>query len=167
MTLILLRPITPQNLASFKAVRLRALEDAPYAFGSTFTREATLSDAKWLARAHRWNGIAGVGYLAVESGSACGIAGALVDPAQPARAQIVSVWTAPEHRRKGVGRRLTNEVIDWAQSRGLRELVLKVTNVNAAAVAFYEQLGFAKTGRVEPYANDPNLVEHEMLRKVP
>jgi ribosomal protein S18 acetylase RimI-like enzyme len=164
--LILLQPIAPQNLALFKAVRLRALEDAPYAFGSTLSREATLSEAEWLSRAQRWNGVAGIGYLAVESGRAFGIAGALVDTADITRAQVVSVWAAPERRRKGLGRLLMNEVVGWAQTRGICELVLKVTSVNAAAIAFYERLGFATTGRVESYANDPAVVEHEMSRRV-
>src|SRR4051794_11332466 len=34
--------ITPDNMDLFKAVRLRALQDAPSAFGSTYEREATL-----------------------------------------------------------------------------------------------------------------------------
>ena len=161
----MLEPITPENLALFKAVRLRALEEAPYAFGSTYAREAALSDAEWRARLKRWDGVGGVGYLAVESGAACGIAGALVDPAEPARVELVSVWTAPTHRRKGIGRRLTNEVLAWALSREIGEVVLKVTNVNAAAIGLYERLGFQRTGRVGPFANDPRLVEFEMSRR--
>ena len=37
-----------------------------------------------------------------------------------------------------------------------------VTSSNDAAIRFYERLGFAKTGRVQPYPNDGALVEYEM-----
>jgi ribosomal protein S18 acetylase RimI-like enzyme len=54
--------------------------------------------------------------------------------------------------------------MSWARSRGAAAMVLLVTSNNHAAIAFYEQLGFKRTGRTEPYPNDPNLVEYEMLK---
>jgi len=33
-------------------------------------------------------------------------------------------------------------------------------------MAFYERLGFIRTGRTEPYPNDPALIEYEMSRPV-
>ena len=41
-----------------------------------------------------------------------------------------------------------------------------VTSCNEGAIRFYEGLGFAKTGRVQPYPNDPRLVEHEMGKEL-
>jgi len=43
---------------------------------------------------------------------------------------------------------------------------LMVTSNNAPAISFYLQLGFACTGRSEPYPNDASLVELEMLRRL-
>jgi len=74
------------------------------------------------------------------------------------------MWTAPTHRRCGLGRRLVDEVMSWACSRGATSMVLLVTSSNDAAIAFYEQLGFKRTGRTEPYPNDPKVVEYEMLK---
>jgi ribosomal protein S18 acetylase RimI-like enzyme len=39
-----------------------------------------------------------------------------------------------------------------------------VTSANHAAIAFYQRLGFAMTGRTETYPNDPALFEHEMAK---
>jgi ribosomal protein S18 acetylase RimI-like enzyme len=39
-----------------------------------------------------------------------------------------------------------------------------VTSRNDAAMRFYERLGFKRTGRTEPYPDDPALVEYEMAR---
>lgn len=159
--------ITYENARAFKAVRLRALLDAPHAFGSTYERESKFSDAEWLARIERSNGDTGVGFLAMDDGVPCGIAGALLDIATRQRAELVSMWIAPSHRRRGAGRLLVSEVCAWTHSRGLAALYLMVTSNNQPAICFYEQLGFQRTGRTAPYPNDPSLIEYEMSRPLP
>ncbi len=62
------------------------------------------------------------------------------------RAHVVSMWVAPDVRREGVGRRLIDAVVEWAQSRKMREVKLMVTSVNHGAIAFYERMGFGMTG---------------------
>jgi len=120
--LIVVEQITPSNISIFKDVRLRALQEAPYAFGSTYAREVQFTEAEWLQRLERWNGESGAGYLAMEGNVACGIAGSLLDENDPTRAQLVSMWTAPTHRKSGVGRLLVGAVFDWAKARDVRTL---------------------------------------------
>lgn len=43
--MITIEPITPQTALTFKAARLRALQDTPSAFGSTYAKESQLTDA--------------------------------------------------------------------------------------------------------------------------
>jgi ribosomal protein S18 acetylase RimI-like enzyme len=160
-------PVTPQNVHIFKAVRLRALQDAPYAFSATYAKESQFTDAEWMERTIRWNGEKGIGFLAMDDGAPCGIAGSFLDPEDATRAQLVSMWTAPAHRQRGVGRLLVNEVIAWAGRRGACILRLMVTSNNDLAILFYERLGFTRTGRTEPYLNDPAVMEYEMSRPVP
>jgi ribosomal protein S18 acetylase RimI-like enzyme len=165
--LIAIEPITPQNLPLFKELRLRALQEAPYAFGSTYAREAAFTDFEWAARLDRWNGFRGVGFIALDSGSPCGIAGTLLDEKNPERADLVSMWTAPSHRQTGVGRLLVKRVLEWSAGRNVSTLLLMVTSNNAGAIRFYEKLGFARTGRTEAYPNDPAVTEYEMSRSIP
>ena len=47
--LISIAPIALLNTLVLKAVRLRARQDAPHAFGSTYTREPQFPDAEWLS----------------------------------------------------------------------------------------------------------------------
>lgn len=164
--MILVEQITRENVAIFKEVRLRALQEAPYAFGSTYAREAQFDDVEWTRRAERWSGERGIGFLAMEDGAACGIAGSFLDAEDARRAQLLSMWTAPTHRRKGVGQMLVENVLKWAKSREARVLQLMVTSSNDGAMRFYERLGFARTGRIEPYPNDPAMVEYEMERAI-
>lgn len=164
--MIAIARITPGNVSTFRDVRLRALLEAPSAFGSTYARESALSDAEWTQRAIRWNGERGIGFLAIDDGIGCGIAGAMLDDDDATRATLVSMWTAPTHRRRGVARRLVDEVVAWARARDVAEVRLMVTSNNGPAVAFYERLGFTNTGRTEPYPNDASLIELEMLRRL-
>lgn len=164
--MIALERITPQNAFAFKAVRLRALRDTPSAFGSTHAKESQFADAEWVKRATNMNGESSIGFLAMDSGAACGIAGCFLDQNDATQAQLVSMWTAPTHRQQGVGRLLVNEILVWARERRVRTLRLLVTSNNEPAIKFYERLGFTRTGRTEPYPNDPALIEYEMSRSV-
>jgi ribosomal protein S18 acetylase RimI-like enzyme len=164
--LIAIKPITPQDAFVFKAVRLRALQDAPHAFGSTYATESQFTDSEWLARIERMNGKAGVGFLAMDGEAACGIAGSFLYENDSTRAQLISMWTAPTHRHQGIGRQLINEILNWAHLRNARTLLLMVTSNNEPAIRFYERLGFTKTGRTEPYPNDPAVIEYEMSKPI-
>jgi ribosomal protein S18 acetylase RimI-like enzyme len=164
--MIAVEPITSQNALIFKAVRLRALQDTPSAFGSTYAEEAQLTDADWIKRAVRWNGEQGIGFLAIDSGAACGIAGSLLNDKDATRAHLISMWTAPTHRQRGIGRLLVDEVLRWARLRRVRTLQLMVVSNNEPAILFYQRLGFTRTGRTEPYPNDPALTEYEMSRPI-
>lgn len=158
--------VTAQNIFVFKEARLHALQDAPTAFGSTYARESQLTDGEWMERARQSDGVKRVMYMAVENGAVCGIAGAMRDEDGENKAALISMWTAPTHRKRGMGRMLVEAVIAWARSRGVKALTLLVTSVNPTAMRFYERLGFVRTGRTEPYPNDAAVIEYEMAREI-
>ena len=106
-------------------------------------------------------------FLAFEGEAVSGIAGSLLDEKNAERAQVISMWVDPAYRRVGVGKALIEAVVAWNRARGVRELVLMVTSVNVGAIAFYERLGFVRTGVVEEYPNDAAIVEYEMMLKIP
>jgi ribosomal protein S18 acetylase RimI-like enzyme len=165
--MITLEPITAQNALVFKAARLCALQDTPSAFGSTYAKESQLTDADWVTRAAKWNGDRSILYLAMDAGAAAGIAGSYLDHDDATRAHLISMWTAPTHRQRGIGRLLVNEIIDWARLRDARTVQLMVVSSNEPAISFYQRLGFAHTGHTEPYPNDPALIEYQMSRPIP
>jgi len=164
--MITLELIARQNALIFKDVRLRALQDTPSAFGSTYAQECQLTDAEWVERAAQWTGERSTGYLAIDAGIPCGIAGALLDQDDATRAHLVSMWVAPPHRRLGIGRSLVDVILAWARTRSVRTLQLMVTCNNDLAIRFYQRLGFVLTGQTGPYPNDPALIEYEMSRSI-
>jgi ribosomal protein S18 acetylase RimI-like enzyme len=164
--MISIERITRENVAAFKAIRLCALQDSPFAFGSTYERESQFPEAEWLRRAENWNGVRGAGFLAMDENMACGIAGTFLDENDPTQASLISMWTAPTHRMHGVGKLLVRAAENWARQAGARTMRLMVTAHNPSAQLFYQRLGFSFTGVQEPWPNDPALFEFEMARGI-
>jgi ribosomal protein S18 acetylase RimI-like enzyme len=163
--MLTLEPLSPRLVTHLKTVRLRALQDTPSAFSSTYAQESQLSEADWLKRAAKWsNGNSSVCFLAMDESTPCAIIAGYFDDHDLPRPTVASMWVAPEHRRTGLGTRLMNEVQRWAQTRGAGELRLLVTDNNAKAISFYERCGFVFSGTTGPYANDPALLECEMVK---
>ena len=52
----------------------------------------------------------------------------------------------PDHRRRGVGRRLVEEILEYANGLGLRRLWLSVHEDNYAAIRLYKRMGFEVEG---------------------
>jgi ribosomal protein S18 acetylase RimI-like enzyme len=161
--MIAIERITPGNALVFKTIRLRALQSDPTAFGSTYAKESQLSDEEWVKRSRRWNSDGSIGYLAVDGDNECGLVACYTDEQDSQRAHVISMWVDPAWRRAGVGTVLIDGLKAWTSARHVRELVLMVTHVNTGAIGFYERLGFRKTGKTEPYPNDPAITEYEML----
>jgi ribosomal protein S18 acetylase RimI-like enzyme len=164
--MIALEIISPKNATIFKDIRLRALQDAPTAFSSTFAEESNLTDADWVKRAAQWSGAKSIGYLALDDCAAVGLAAGILNPNQPSRADLVSMWVAPTHRRLGIGRMLVEAIVAWGRTQKVRALLLLVTSNNDTAINFYQRLGFSLTGKTEPYRNDPSLFNYGMSRSI-
>lgn len=161
-----LEQITPKNALIYKAIRLRALQDSPLAFGSTHAKESQLSDADWLKRAEDLSSDRSVGYLAMSQGISCGLVAAYLNEDDLGKAHLVSMWVSPTHRRNGIGRALIEAIQTWARIHKTHSLQLTVTSCNQSAIEFYKRNGFAMTGNTEPYPNDPALFEYEMSQPI-
>ena len=135
----------PTDWQQVRSVRLRALADAPDAFGSTFKEEQQLTDNKWRSRSENVN-IAQ--FLAISpSGNGFGIAVGAPCSEQEQTAGLFSMWVAPEARKLRIGIALVQTVIDWAQSENYRRIILDVGDTNTPAIRLYQSCGFIPTGR--------------------
>lgn len=79
---------------------------------------------------------------------------------------VVSVWVAPEARRRRLGRRLLDAVVEWARERQIGTLRLWVTETNERARGMYAGAGFVPSGAVQPLPSNPALQEIQMVRAV-
>lgn len=70
-------------------------------------------------------------------------------------AELLSIGVAPEWRRRGLARRLIDEVLARAASRGVRSIFLEVAEDNHGAQALYAGYGFEPIGRRKDYYRRP------------
>jgi GNAT superfamily N-acetyltransferase len=152
----------PDAWERVRAVRLRALADAPEAFWVTVGQERATPVRVWRERLTRADAVT---VLGVVDGADVGMAVGAPHHDDPADAGLYAVWVAPEARGLGVGEALVTAVVDWAVRAAYRRLRLDVGDRNAPAVALYARLGFAPTGgvgRMPPPRDD--VTEHERAR---
>jgi len=153
---------------ALRDVRLRALRDTPSAFGSTYEQEAQRDAQTWQDVARRWaDPQRAAMWIAWRGPQTVGLVAGVDDDADPARTWLVSMWVDPSVRRRGLARRLVEEVLRWSADRGRASVHLHVTSNNPAARALYLSAGFVATGDSMPHPHQPGLVEHAMDFRVP
>ena len=133
MTGVTVRLADPDDWAHWRELRQRSLTEDPDAFSSSTAMWTGANDTeeRWRARISD-----GPCFLAYDEKQPVGmVAGRVVD----GRAELISMWVAPEARRRGIGHALIKCVVEWAA--GL-PLSLRVMDGNVPAVTAYERGGF-------------------------
>ncbi len=143
--MITLRVLTPDDWAIWRELRLAALADAPYAFGSRLSDwegEGNRED-RWRARLE----VSGsFNVVAMLVGQPVGMASGV--PASDGVAELISMWVSPAARGRGVGDQLVRAVERWARQVHAEVLQLAVAQGNDNAEALYRRNGFRETGKL-------------------
>ncbi len=91
--------------------------------------------------------------LVAESMNGCvgfGVLGLAADDAEIESLAVGTSW-----RRRGIARRLCQDMLGWARARGARHASLEVRVSNTAARALYESLGFHEVAVRRAYYREP------------
>ncbi|NDP41676.1 MAG: GNAT family N-acetyltransferase [Aromatoleum sp.] len=147
-----IRRLGPDDALVYRALRLRGLAEHPDAFTSSYEDEVLRPIDDTLRRLDP-DGDDAV-YGAFVDGVLAGAAGLGRErrPKNRHKATVFGMYVAPEYGRRGVGADLVRHLIVVARHEaGVEQLVLTVTETNAAARGLYERLGFRAFG-VEPRA---------------
>ena len=150
---------TGADWSDWRDLRLRALLDAPDAFGATHAGESAFTEQDWR---DRLDGPESLAVLARRDGRPVALGGAYPD--LPGLLHVVAMWVAPAERGRGVAHAVLR-VLDEAAAEHGRGLHLDVAVTNAAARRSYERFGFVATGVTRPLRpGATGLVEQMLLR---
>jgi ribosomal-protein-alanine N-acetyltransferase len=83
------------------------------------------------------------------------VTGFAVASLMPPQAELETIAVAAAEQRRGMGRRLLDELVEKLSLAGVREVILEVRASNLPALALYRQLGFVETGRRPRYYQAP------------
>jgi ribosomal-protein-alanine N-acetyltransferase len=83
-----------------------------------------------------------------------GLPGVFTSHFRANKGHIVSIAVLPEHRRKGIGKRLMIEGMKAMKEYGAEEFVLEVRITNEPALAMYKSLGFEVVREIKGYYHD-------------
>jgi GNAT superfamily N-acetyltransferase len=148
--LTVVRRIRPGDGQLLRSLRLRALSDAPEAFGQTVEDAAARPPDEWDAAARAAAEGERRAWLVAEDDGGRSIGLVLGRRRPPDTLMVFSMWVDPTVRRGGVGRALVDAISEWGASWGARRLVLWVYAGNEPAIRFYRSLGL----EVEPEGDD-------------
>ena len=144
---MLLRTLTPEDVATFQALRLRGLQEYPEAFASSYEEEVCTQPAEIERRLQSKPDSAIFG--AFQEAKLVGLTGLQQESLAKLahKASIWGVYVAPEARRYGVGSKLVSHALNYASEiLAVRQVNLGVNTSNTAAVALYNELGFVQYG---------------------
>jgi GNAT superfamily N-acetyltransferase len=150
---VTVRRLAPDDWEVWREIRLAALADAPWAYGSSLAREEGFGEVDWRARLDPANGMSAVAMLGERVVGAVGG----YTPADADAVLLIAMWARPELRGRGVGDALVADVLAWARENGWSTVRLRVADGNVAARRLFERNGFAATGEREPLESDPTI----------
>jgi GNAT superfamily N-acetyltransferase len=145
-----IRALQPDDWQDIRAIRLRSLADTPDAFTSNFSRESAYDEARWRELA-----VSGTWFVAADDelvGVAVGVRGWSGDPKDR---ELVGMWVAPSHRRRGLAKELLDRVKAWAMLEGATTLKLGVREGNEEALTAYLSMGMRPSGETMPELDQP------------
>lgn len=135
--------LTAEDWELWRSLRLRALKEAPYAFGSRLADWQGAGDLE-----QRWRErLASVPFnlIATLHNSPVGMVSA-TEPDKDGTVDLISLWVAPSGRGIGIGDALVEAVVQWAVVCEASGVSLDVTEDNHHAMNLYIRNGFFDLG---------------------
>ncbi|MBO0926640.1 GNAT family N-acetyltransferase [Cellulomonas sp. zg-ZUI199] len=159
---VLIRRVDEDDWPTVRDIRLRALRESPDAFGSSLAREELFAESHWRMRlrtSSTWVALD-------EQGTPRGLVSLVQEPGSPDDDRhVVSLWVAPEVRRRGIGWSLLDAVVRAGAADSARTVSLWVVDDNASAVDLYVRAGFERTGERQVLPRDPQRTEERYVRR--
>lgn len=153
-----LRPLKSGEAELHRALRLRALRDAPDAFGETLAHAEAHPMSYWEELTRQVTGSGGqIMVLACEDEATVGTVYGLRGRERADMGRVGGMWVDPARRGRGFGHALLHAVFGWARGRELTRLGLWAPEHRPAAIALYTRAGFRQTGERRALPSNTSL----------
>lgn len=150
-----LRFLTPEDWRLWRKLRLEALCEAPQAFRANLAYWQSEGDTE-----QRWRDRLASVELNVIADFDDRHAGMVSGFSHQNGVELISLWVAPFARGHGIGDRLVDVVVHWAQKQGSPKVFLSVRADNQPAIDLYRRRGFTDGG---PNPDAPAGLERLMV----
>jgi ribosomal protein S18 acetylase RimI-like enzyme len=161
-SVIELRELTPDDWKDWRELRLAALADAPYAFGSQLADWVDAEEDRWRARLSLPGSY---NLIAMLDGTPVGMASGVRSDDEDGVVELISMWIAPAGRGQGVGDQLMARIEEFARAGSAHALKLSVVAGNEKAHGLYLRSGYIDTN--EPGDLMPDGVTRELVMRKP
>ncbi|MGL5858809.1 MAG: GNAT family N-acetyltransferase [Angustibacter sp.] len=161
MSEVTVRALGGEDWQTYRQLRLRALQEDPQAFVSSFDQEKEYEEALWRLRMAR-----SVRLVAALDEEPVGVVSIGQADDDAAVAELFGLWVAEPQRGAGVAMRLTQAAAEHVQADGRRAVKLWVVTDNGRAVAFFSSAGFRPTDERRPVTGAPATEELAMVLPV-
>ena len=154
-----IRQLLPEDVNSFREIRLEGLRLNPEAFGSTIEDEGSAPLEKYSA----W--ISNSQIFGVFDGShLVGVAafGLFTGRKDSHKGWLRAMYVRPTHRRTGASRLLVQAILDAARPK-VEQIQLAVVSTNLPAIRLYQSFGFQQYGLETRALKHNNLYSDEIL----
>lgn len=142
--MITIRRLQVGEVDLYKQLRLTSLQDAPYAFPSTYEAALQRSPESWREQAERSaQGSDRATFIAFSEDSPIGMAALYRREDRVDAGELLQVWVSPEYRGTGVVWDLMDAIFKWASENNFHRIIAGVTKGNARALTFYTRYGYS------------------------
>ena len=164
--MITCRRATKSDVALFREVRLKALQESPEAFGSTYESAVQRDQGSW--EEQLWTTTDGGDrntQFAFEDDQCVGLAALYREP-DAHSGDVLMMWVDSKFRGTTAATSLVDNLLSWAKESGISTVSLVVTDTNARAIKFYENQGFHDTGEKVEVDSGRNLIGIRMTQEL-
>ncbi|MBT3603384.1 MAG: GNAT family N-acetyltransferase [Candidatus Latescibacteria bacterium] len=138
-----IRALQSNEVDLCRMLRLRALADAPEAFGVTYSEAVFYDSAYWTKFIQSFTPPSKQRMLLACDGDVCsGSVFAMLDGERKDAGRVGDMWVDSKHRRQGFGQALLDAVFGWAKENTFGELWLWCEDGDNAAHRLYQKAGF-------------------------
>ncbi|MBO0676478.1 GNAT family N-acetyltransferase [Mycolicibacterium sp. S2-37] len=135
MTVTRVARLTEADWRVFAVVRLQALTDSLGPTDPQYRREASFTAAQWRRRLREH-----AAFTVLVDDRPMGLISAQHQSADSV--YLYSLWLAPDARGHGLAGELLEAAVQWARSRQVHTVTLRVAPDNSVARGIYEKAGF-------------------------